>query len=168
MTIIYSLSGIALNHKRDWNPSYVVEASEFRINKDLLIKGKLNKTSVLTILDTYAEGEHYKTHYQPNKKTLKVFIKNGSITINLETAKAKLEKTHRRLIFHQVNFMHYNPHKLWTIFSDIYAVSLFILAISGLFILKGKNGITGRGAWLVTIGIVIPIIFLLAFYWKVF
>ena len=43
-----------------------------------------------------------------------------------------------------------------------------LLAITGLFILKGKNGITRRGAWLTALGIVVPIIFLLINYWKVF
>jgi len=37
---------------------------------------------------------------------------------------------------------------------------LIILAFTGLFILKGKNGITGRGAWLVSAGIIIPLVFL--------
>jgi len=64
--------------------------------------------------------------------------------------------------------LHYNPQKWWTIFSDIYAASLIILAITGLFILKGKNGITGRGAWLTILGTLIPLLFLLLYYWKIF
>ena len=40
---------------------------------------------------------------------------------------------------------------------------LLVLAITGLFVLKGKNGITGRGAWLTGIGILIPLVFLLLY-----
>jgi hypothetical protein len=42
--------------------------------------------------------------------------------------------------------MHLNhPKKLWTWMADIYAAVLIILAVTGLFVLKGKKGITGRG-----------------------
>nr|MCU0409567.1 hypothetical protein [Bacteroidales bacterium] len=30
LTIIYALSGIALNHKHDWNPNYVFENKSFK------------------------------------------------------------------------------------------------------------------------------------------
>jgi hypothetical protein len=56
--------------------------------------------------------------------------------------------------------------KVWTYFSDLYAVALLFLAVSGLFVLKGKNGLAGRGKWLTAIGVIIPIVFLLIYkYW---
>lgn len=168
MTLIYGLSGIALNHLDDWNPSYIINSKEFKVDKKVIEESNLSRNDVLKIMDQYAPHETYKSHYSPSENTIKIFIKNGSIAINTETLECLLETTKRRPIFHQVNYLHYNPKKLWTILSDIYAISLLILAISGLFILKGKNGITGRGAWLTAIGIIIPVIFLLIYYWKVF
>jgi hypothetical protein len=44
--------------------------------------------------------------------------------------------------------------------ADLYAVALLALAVTGLFMLKGKKGITGRGAWLTTFGVLIPVVFL--------
>jgi hypothetical protein len=38
---------------------------------------------------------------------------------------------------------------------------LILLAVTGLFILGGKNGISGRGAWLTALGIIIPALFLI-------
>jgi hypothetical protein len=49
-------------------------------------------------------------------------------------------------------------------FSDFFCVALIVLSISGLFILKGKNGITRRGAWLTAAGVTIPIVFLIIYY----
>jgi hypothetical protein len=66
------------------------------------------------------------------------------------------------------NYLHYNPKKWWTVISDIYAISLILLATTGLFIIKGKNGIKGRGAWLTGLGIIVPVVYLLLYYWKVF
>lgn len=168
ITIIYGLSGIALNHLNDWNPNYIIQHSEINVDKNLLYKDKLDKDIVINIVKKYAAKEQYKNYYFPDETTLKIFIKNGSIYLDTETGIGYIETSKRRPIFHQFNYLHYNPGKLWKVISDIYAISLLILAISGLFILKGKNGITGRGAWLTAFGIIVPIVFLLVYYWKVF
>jgi hypothetical protein len=38
----------------------------------------------------------------------------------------------------------------------VYAVSLILLAVTGLFVLKGRHGITRRGGWLTAAGVVLP------------
>jgi hypothetical protein len=47
--------------------------------------------------------------------------------------------------------------------ADLFAIVLGLLAITGLFVLKGKKGITGRGAWLTIAGIAIPVLFLILY-----
>lgn len=167
LSVLYGLSGIALNHIDDWNPSYIVKYEELQIEENIN-QENLNRDQILYLMDKYAPGEKYKNHYFPDKESLKVFIKDGNINIDLTTGKGYMETSKRRPVFHQVNYLHYNPHKIWTWISDIYAISLILLAFTGLFILRGKNGITGRGAWLTAIGIIIPIVFLMIYYWKVF
>jgi hypothetical protein len=82
--------------------------------------------------------------------------------VDLASGEAYVEKLRRRPIFFESNYLHYNrPRALWTWFSDFYAGGLVVLAITGLFILKGKNGIKGRGAWLTAIGLAIPLGFLI-------
>ena len=168
ITIIYGLSGIALNHLDDWNPNYIIKYSEINIDQNLLNKDKLDRSGVINLIKKHVPGEKYKNHYFPNETTLKIFIKGGNIIIDTETGSGHIETSKRRPVFHQFNYLHYNLRKWWTIISDIYAVSLMLLAITGLFILKGKNGITGRGAWLTALGIIIPVVFLLIHYWRVF
>lgn len=167
LTVIYGLSGIALNHIDDWNPSYVVKYEELKIEENIN-QENLNRDQTLSLIKKYTPGEEYKNHYFPDEENLKIFIEDGNINIDLTTGKGYIETSKRRPVFHQANYLHYNPHKMWTLISDIYAVSLILLAFTGLFILKGKNGITGRGAWLTAIGIIVPIVFLLIYYWKVF
>jgi uncharacterized protein len=41
----------------------------------------------------------------------------------------------------------------------VFAVSLILLSVSGLFILKGKNGLGGRGKWWIAAGLLPPVIF---------
>ena len=168
MTIIYALSGIGLNHRSNWNPNFIIETKEINIDQTSLNKDQLDKNEVTELIKKYTPVEKYKNHYFPNDSTIKIFINGGNIKIDLKSGQGALETSKRRPVFHQFNYLHFNPRKWWTIISDIYAVSLMFLAISGLFILKGKNGIKGRGAWLTAIGIIPPIIFLLIYYWKVF
>jgi protein-S-isoprenylcysteine O-methyltransferase Ste14 len=58
------------------------------------------------------------------------------------------------------------PKRLWTWAADVYAVILAFLAISGLFVLKGKNGLSGRGKWLAGLGVVLPILALFFLLWR--
>ncbi len=167
LTIIYALSGIALNHLKDWNPNYIIKTRDIKM-KSVELSSDPQKEEILSWMEKYAEGEKYKNHYFPQENQLKVFIDDGSILIDTQSGKATIETSKRRPFFHEFNYLHYNPKKLWTWISDIYAVSLILLALTGLFILRGKQGIKGRGAWLTTIGILIPLIFLLFYYYKIF
>ncbi len=50
---------------------------------------------------------------------------------------------------------------IWKWVSDLMAVILIFVAISGLFILKGKRGFKRWGWWLMIAGIVVPLVFVL-------
>jgi len=115
------------------------------------------------LIDIGEEG-NLKKYYYPNDSTLKIFINNGTVIFNTQTGYGTLEKIRKRPIFNEFNYLHYNnPKKLWTWFSDIYAGALILLAITGLFIIRGKKGIKGRGAWLTGLGILIPLILFLLY-----
>jgi hypothetical protein len=160
-TIIYALSGIALNHLKDWNPNYSVELEEFKTSISLNKSADI-KENIFKLLDGVANRDDYKSHYYPSQDKIKIFLNGGSsIVVDLQTGEGQTEFLKRRPLFYHVNYLHYNPSKWWTWFSDIFAGALIILAFTGLILIKGKNGITGRGAWLAALGIIIPIVFLL-------
>ncbi|MEZ5197803.1 MAG: PepSY-associated TM helix domain-containing protein [Bacteroidales bacterium] len=157
LTIVYGLSGIAINHLHDWNPNYIISVDEFQadISSD---KSQISKQDVIRVLSELDEEDNYKNHYFPGNEQLKVFIDGGNVIIDLETGTGIVEKIKRRPVFKLFNDLHYNPGKWWTWFSDAYAIALLLIAVSGLFILKGSKGITARGGWLTLLGIVLPII----------
>jgi len=159
LTIIYAISGIALNHKHDWNPNYIIENRNFKT--DLSIdRETINKATAQNILKSVSRGLVYKTYYFPSGNILTIFVEGGSVRINMKTGEGTVEKINKRPIFYQLNFLHYNPGKWWKYFSDIFCVSLIVVTITGLFIVKGKNGITRRGAILTATGIILPLLFL--------
>ncbi len=164
MTIIYALSGIALNHRKDWNPNYNIRRTEHlvKIPADLHTNEKL---VVEQILKQIGQEKNYRQYYFPSVDELKIFmIGGGSVAVNLSNGKLLFENLYKRPLFFEVNFLHYNPGELWMWFSDFFCVALMVLAIGGLFILKGKNGITRRGAWLASAGILVPVVFLIMYY----
>jgi hypothetical protein len=162
MTLIYGLSGIALNHLADWNPSYDVTRTELQWPQPLP-GAPISKEMALSFLEQCGEEKNYKKHYYPEPDHLRIFIKSGAVDVDMTTGHGVLERLSRRPIFFEVNYLHYNPKRLWTWFSDVYCVALMLLAITGLFVLKGRKGITGRGAWLTSLGIAMPIAFLIAY-----
>ncbi|MBX3043294.1 MAG: PepSY-associated TM helix domain-containing protein [Candidatus Kapabacteria bacterium] len=162
MILIYAISGIAINHKGDWNPNYIIRNQDFGLGRPVS-KSEVDMKLIDTILELADAKGEYKSHYFPDSERLRIFVDGGNITLFLDRGDFKVETILNRPIFKQVNFLHYNPGVLWTWFSDIFCVALAFLAISGLFILKGKYGLVWRGAILVSIGILIPLLFLLIY-----
>ena len=161
-SIIYGLSGIALNHLNDWNPSYSVQLRTFETKLDLT---KGSSTEIIRQFAVEAgNGMAYKSHYYPDDIMLKVFLKGGSnLLVNTETGIGRAEFLRKRAIFYEVNYLHYNPNDWWMWFSDIFAAALIFLAITSFFMVKGKKGATGRGGIYIALGFIIPIVFLVIF-----
>jgi len=165
LTVIYAISGVAVNHISDWNPNYSISNIESKINPvpDSLVE---NASTIPTILKSINETGKVKNSFRPDPETLKIFVEGNTVTVNVKTGSVKQEKVTSRAVIRETNFLHLNtPKKAWTYVADVFAVALAFLAISGLFMIKGKNGITRRGAWLTSAGILLPLIFLFFYYY---
>lgn len=162
LTIIYAISGIALNHKNNWNPNYIFDNSTFKTEIPVNRETFTDETA-LSILKSINADSGYKTFHFPSGKKVTMFVDGGFVQINSDTGEGVVEMVSKRPLFYQINFLHYNPGRWWKYFSDIFCVALITVTITGLFILKGKNGITRRGAILTIIGIILPLLFLLIY-----
>lgn len=159
--IVYAVSGIALNHKRTFNADYKISKSELQLPGKFPQTQQVGKEQVLEFLKTVDEGEAYMKHYYSGEQQLKVFLKGGSsLVVDMNNGKAVYESVKKRPILSRFSRLHYNPDRWWTWFSDIFAASLLVIALTGVFMNKGKNGIVGRGGIELIIGILIPVIFL--------
>ena len=162
MTLIYAISGIALNHRNEWNANYIITSEEF-VSESLTEKP--DKEKVKQLLNSIDEDLVYKNHYFPNNEYLKVFVNDGIVYYEMSTGEGLIELNKRRPIFREVNYLHYNPIKYWTYYSDIFCGALIILALSGILIPRGKQGISGRGAWMSILGIAIPLVYLFIYFY---
>lgn len=163
MSILYAISGIALNHIRDFNPNYNIHRYQIEVPAPV-DAALVNKAWVENLLIELEVEERYKQSYFPSPEKLKVFLNNGSIELDMQTGKGLLETVKRRPVLYQVNFLHYNPGRWWKWFSDIFCISWIIISVTGLFIIKsGKHSLKGRGAIWTLAGILIPVILLLIY-----
>lgn len=159
--IIYAVSGITMNHLKDFNPQYMISVEEYRAEGKFPRSNNFSKYEVVDLLSKVGEETNYTKHYYPNKTTMKVFLKSGSsYSLNTATGDVKYEGLKKRPVFSQFAFLHYNPNAWWTVFSDVFAVSLVVITLTGLFMVKGKKGIWGIGGVELTIGILVPLLFL--------
>ncbi len=115
--------------------------------------------SQLGILDSV------KNSFRPSLEKIDLFFEGKTISANLRSGKVEIEEVSQRYLFKESNFLHLNtPKKLWTWIADIFACSLILLGVTGLFMNKGKQGFFGRGKWFILLGLAIPIIFLILYY----
>ena len=161
LSIIYAISGIALNHLRDFNPNYIIKHYNLELPAPIN-PSQIDDAWVNNILEEYGISNELKKFYFPADDQVKAFLKNGNLTIKMSTGEGLLETINKRPVFNQVNFLHYNPGVWWKWFSDIFCVAWIIISITGLFIIKsGKHSIKRRGAIWTIAGIIVPILFLI-------
>jgi len=160
LTIAYAISGIAVNHIADWNPNY-------RVTKTFTTVAPIAATDPSAIVTTAMERlkltEAPRSSFQPDTNTMQLFYKGTTYHVDLPTGKVMVEATQSRPVLFEMNQLHLNHSKrAWTWIADLYALALLLLAITGLFVIKGRYGITGRGAWLTAAGF-LPVVYWLAF-----
>jgi uncharacterized protein len=158
LTLVYAVSGIALNHRNDWNPSYRLERREVPLpapGPEL----PLSRAGAGQLLAAAGVKGAYLNHYAPAPGQVRIFFQGGNVTLEAGRQLLVVESLHRRPLLHAFNALHYNPGRWWTWVADIYSALLLVVALTGLFILRGRHGITRRGGILVAAGCVLPGIF---------
>lgn len=156
LLIVYSISGIALNHIDDWNPDFMIHKQTVTIKQEYNLDS-LSKDEVQSLGELVGETD-YKLYDSPSSGQIKIYYENASFHIDFEKREGFYEKVIRRPFFYETNVLHRNSLKGWKWFSDIFALGLIIITITGLFVLKGKYGISGRGKWFMALGTLPPII----------
>ena len=160
LTVIYAVSGVAVNHVRDWNPNYLVTETPGNVGS-VTAEDPRSPEVVRGILSALGLGNEYRGIFRRNQTTLVISLGGSTVSVDLPTGNAVVRVVKNRKGLQEANFLHLNyVGKLWTYAADLYAICLLLVAITGLFIIKGKKGITGRGAWLTGVGVLIPLFFL--------
>ena len=164
LIIVYCLSGIALNHVDDWNPDFILTKRELVIPANYQM-GKIGEKEIAEFAKMVGESRH-KFVDSPTKDQLKIYYKDASLHLNFTTRKGLYEHISKRPLFYEVNAIHRNSLHGWKWASDVFAILLILITLTGLFILKGKHGLGGRGKWLIAAGFAPILLFVVLLSFK--
>ncbi len=152
-TLIYALSGIAINHISDWDPNFTSSEKALTIKP---IGDELSDAEAVKIVtdaagtgtpdDIFRAGDEIRLSYSSGTKVTAI---GENLTVQARQP---------RFFLRVANWLHYNRgKKAWTYMADLYAIMLLYLAISGIFMIKGRLGLRWRGAILISIGLGVPL-----------
>jgi hypothetical protein len=153
LTILYAVSGLAVNHIGDWDPSF----QSYETTHEL---GPLPADdAALTAQVTAKLGirEAPRDVFRESDTQVDLTFEKRSLHVNPLTGHVVDEGQKPRFLLRLANWLHLNRgKKQWRYVADSYAAGLLLLATSGLFMLPGRRGLAGRGALFVMLGAAIP------------
>jgi hypothetical protein len=156
LTLIYALSGIAVNHIADWDPSFEAYERTHELGPVVGSDAEI-AAAVAARLDI---EEKPREIYRVSPEQLDVTYERRTLHIDPGSGQVVDEGQEPRFFFRLANWLHLNRGKeAWTTVADAYAGALMFLSISGLFMLKGRKGLFGRGTIFVLIGIAVPVLY---------
>lgn len=156
-TLIYALSGLAVNHIADWEPNFKQVARTHQLPAPLTGgDGLISKR----VLDALSIEEAPREVYRASDTQLEIVFDERTLHVDTRTGVVNEEGQVPRFFLRVANYLHLNRgKKAWTYVADAYAVLLLYLAISGLFMIPGRKGLIGRGGVIAAVGAAIPVLY---------
>jgi hypothetical protein len=172
MTVVYAVSGIAVNHREHWDYDYSVAEETVEVGQPAALLGiddpgpagqvaREHQDDVVRAV-TAAAGRSEpprKVFWRSPVRLSLFFSESDQDVVDYLPEAGVIEHTVRRprLLIRAFNTLHLNRGRaLWTWVADIYAVALIFLAASGILMLRGRH--LRRGVVLVMIGATVPLL----------
>lgn len=162
VVLIFAVSGLAVNHAAGWDPNFRVGHSD--VGLDLPDrKEAVTESAVRAALAAVPGCGEFRAMDFPTDYQIKIFLSDGSMLVSLRDGRGVYETVRRRAVLYAANRLHLNPKSWWLAFSDAFSVGLIGIAVTGLFMLRGRPGFWGRGKWFVGTGVIVPLLALLLY-----
>lgn len=153
-TVIYAVSGIAQNHIEDWGD---VSYKTYETTKTIapIPDDAPDAVAIATVAGLVDFGKPTATFRAGDEVRLE--YANGA-KVTAIGPQVTIQGRERRAFIGAANWLHTARNKKgWKYVADVYAALLLYLAISGIFMIKGKLGLKWRGAILIGAGLSVPI-----------
>lgn len=157
LTVIYALSGLAVNHVADWDPNFDNFEARHQVAVPLPDDDRAAADRVLAAL---AITDPPTEVYRSDARELSILLDRSTFHVDLDSGAVLEDGQRPRFMLRVANWLHLNRgKKAWTYVADGYAVFLLFLAASGLFMLPGRKGLLGRGGIFVALGVAVPVLY---------
>ena len=159
-TLVYAVSGAALNHAHQFNPDYLVKT------RTLAAAPPARGVS----LDYFRRlGEkagingRIKGIIPAGDKRWRVVFDGATVVVDPAAGRMVVREKRPRPLLRPLNFLHLNqPRAAWTLCADLYCISLVVLAVTGLMVRPGA--FRGAAGLVLLAGILVPLVFLWFYY----
>jgi hypothetical protein len=158
ISLVYGISGILLNHMNGKDPAFRTEEGSLHLSPGLT-REKLEET-----WNVRENLPALKKILRIDEAHFRLMLDGGVGVYNSVDGRLDYEKHRKKAFIYWIDRLHYNKVNYWSPVADFFAASLIFLALSGLFISKGKHGIAGSGKWYLLAGLLVPIVYILLNY----
>lgn len=159
LILAFSISGITLNHRENFSSreyTVTVESLALELPND---KSKINEDYFRNIATKISPESEFEA-FQSRGEEGRIYFDNAFATINLSTGIGEIEHVKPIPVLKQMAILHQTTNTWWIWFSDIFGIAMLTIAITGMYISKGKYGFKRRGWILASLGLIFPFIFL--------
>ena len=159
LIISFAASGLMMNHRDSWHPEkYTTENNLVVVqlpNEDLI-----NEKFAEDLGKKLGIDDKFRKH-SVKKGVFKISYEKHDVEIDMKTGKGEIVTFIKTPLISQTMQLHKNTSNFWIYYSDIFAISLIVIALTGTIMVKaGKFSFKERGWKLALAGIIFPLIFL--------
>lgn len=159
LIVSFALSGLMMNHREHWHPEkYTIETKAIEVQ--LPAEDEITEKYVKNLGKELGIDDKFRRH-TIKKENLKISFEKHDVEIDINTGKGEVVAFLKTPIISQTMKLHKSTSNFWIYYSDIFAISLIIIALTGTIMVKaGKFSFKERGWKLALAGIIFPLIFL--------
>jgi hypothetical protein len=159
LIISFAFSGLLMNHRESWHPEkYTTQTKAIEVQ--LPEESKIDEKFAEDLGKQLGIEDKFRRH-NVKEDRFKISFEKNDVEIDMKTGKGEIVSFIKTPIINQVMKLHKSTSNFWIYYSDIFALSLIIIALTGTIMIKaGKFSWKNRGWKLAVAGIVFPLIFL--------
>ncbi len=160
LIVSFAFSGLLMNHREVWHPEkYTTETKA--IDVKLPSENDINEKFAEDLGKQLGIDDKLRRH-MVKKGEFKISFENHDVEIDMKTGKGEITTFIKTPIISQTMKLHKNNSNWWIYYSDIFALSLITIALTGTIMIKGgKFSWKNRGWKLAVAGLVVPLLILL-------
>ena len=165
LLISFAFSGILNNHRNTWDlpTNYTYDTKEFTIPMPIVKRDFNNKAKVAEMAKKWYPKAKFLGYRIKNNKLRAFYQDNTIVDLDLFLGTGEIEFRRKTPIIGHTKFLHKFTNSFWVVYSDIFAVSIIVIAITGMLLPRGKNSFKRKGWKIALLGMAVPIIVLLIF-----
>jgi len=188
LTLAYAVSGIAVNHKHDWDYNRSTSVEERSIGKPGALLTELSaerragidaqpaamsreeeRLLFARIASSAGRPTPYNAFWRGPDRIQLYYGRGEADVLEYVPTTGMLSHTLKRdrWLLRDLNFLHLNEGRgPWTFIADGYAALLLFMAVGGVILVRGRKGLIGRGGVLAAIGLAVPLVAIVLYrYW---